>query len=312
MAITNQSIVTELILLGFSEDLKINFALFVLFLFIYLITCIGNCLIIWLFAVVQHLHTPMYFFICNLSFMDLCYSSTAVPKLLADIFSTKRTILTSGCLAQVYVSLFMGGAEGLLLALMAYDRYVAICHPLYYPVLMSWDICFKLTAVVWIGSFMMSVVPSVLMPVSLCSSNPINHFMCEVLEIIKIVCEDNQVRRILLFLISSICLLLPFGFIIVTYIIIIISVMKISAIGRGKAFSTCISHIIVVFLCYGTAIVTYFKPPSKDSPNQQKCATICYVIITPMLNPLIYSLKNREVKEAFSRVLQTISSSSQM
>ncbi|KAM4772435.1 olfactory receptor-like protein OLF3 [Rhinophrynus dorsalis] len=303
---------TEIILLGFSKELKINITLFFLFLLTYLITCIGNGLIIWLFATVPQLHTPMYFFISNLSFMDLCYSSTAVPKLLVDIFSTKRTIPVSACLSQVFISMFMGGTEGLLLALMAYDRYVAICHPLYYQILMSWKICFKMTAAVWIGSFMLSVVPSLILPFNICSSRKINHFMCEVIEIIKIVCEDIHVKKLLLYSISSVCLLLPFGFIIVTYICIIMSVMKIHSVGRAKAFSTCTSHILVVLLCYGPAIVMYFKPSSSSSLNQQKFATIFYVIVTPMLNPLIYSLKNRDVKEAFKKLQGKVTASCQM
>ncbi|XP_073418055.1 olfactory receptor-like protein OLF3 [Dendrobates tinctorius] len=296
----NQSIITEVILLGFSTDFSTNVALFVLFLGIYLITISGNVLIVSVIIKNSRLHVPMYFFLCNLSLIDLCYSSTAVPRLLADLFTTHRTISILACGVQLYIILFMGGTECQLLVLMAYDRFIAICRPLHYPILMRWSVCYQLIAFMWVFSFMINVFPSLLVPLKLCHRNQINHFMCELLAITKLSCEDIHFNEVGIFSISFFSLLLPFVLILVSYICILSSVLLIRSAGRSKAFSTCTSHVTVVLLYFGTAMFTYFGPSSQYSSNREKYTSIFYVIICPMLNPLIYSTSNREVKKSLA------------
>ncbi|XP_069830393.1 olfactory receptor 2B6-like [Dendropsophus ebraccatus] len=295
----NKTLATEVILLGFSFDFRINIALFLIFFIIYFVTVFGNLLMIILIMISPRLHIPMYFFLCNLSIIDLFYSSSALPKLLMDLLSTQRIISLGGCGIQIYVSLFLGDTECLLLALMAYDRYLAICHPLHYPMLMRWAACYRLAALVWFTSFFISVVPSLLMPMKACNPNKINHFMCEVIAVIKLSCGNIYMNELIIFSISFFTLLLPFLFIIITYICIISSVLKIHSVERSKAFSTCTSHIIVVVMFYSTAMVMYFGPSSQYSTDQEKYISVFYVIIIPMLNPIIYSLKNKEVKNRF-------------
>ncbi|KAM4043905.1 olfactory receptor 2B6-like [Anomaloglossus baeobatrachus] len=223
----------------------------------------------------------------------------ALPKLLVDLFSTERIISIAGCGIQLYISLFLGDTECLLLALMAYDRYIAICNPLHYPVLMRWRVCCQLATMVWITSFFISVVPSLLMPMRLCSPNRLNHFMCEVIAVIKLSCDNIYLNQLAIFSISFFTLLLPFLFIIITYICIISTVLNIQSVERIKAFFTCSSHVIVVVMFYCTAMAMYFGPSSQYSTNQEKYISVFYVLIIPMLNPLIYSLKNKEVTKTF-------------
>nr|DBA25530.1 TPA: hypothetical protein GDO54_009908 [Pyxicephalus adspersus] len=299
METSNRTLATEVVLLGFSKNGIINIALFIFFSMVYLITIIGNGLMICVILFSPHLHIPMYFFLCNLSFIDFFYSSTAMPKLLVDLLSEDRIISIIGCGLQVYISVFLGDTECLLLALMAYDRYVAICRPLHYPILMKWTVCVWLASFVWILGFLLSMVPSFLMPMTACNPNQINHFMCEVIAVIKLSCDSIYMNQLVIFSISFITLLVPFMLIICSYICIISSILKIHSVERSKTFSTCTSHIIVVVLFYGTAMVMYFGPSSQYSTDQEKCISVFYVIVMPMLNPLIYSLKNKEVKKAF-------------
>ncbi|KAM8953315.1 olfactory receptor 2A14-like [Pelodytes ibericus] len=251
----------------------------------------------------------MYFFLGNIAFLDLCYSTNATPKFLVDVFSIHRTITFAACTIQLYASLFLGTTECLLLAVMAYDRYAAICHPLHYPILMSMKICCKMAIFVWVFSFFISIVPSLTMPISLCYPNTINHFMCEVLAVLKLACKDAHQSDLVIFSISFFSLLLPFTFILVSYACIISSVLKIRSVERRKAFSTCSSHIFVVVLCFGSAMVLYFGSSSKHSSNQEKYISVFYVIITPMLNPLIYNLKNHEISGSFNKMLMKVTAS---
>ncbi|KAG8548419.1 hypothetical protein GDO81_025414, partial [Engystomops pustulosus] len=285
-----------MILLGFSDDLNTNLCLFPIFFLIYVLSVAGNCLIVFVVVLNSALHTPMYFFIINLSFIDLCYSSSAIPKLLVDLLSTRRTISVIGCLIQFKVILLIGATECQLLAIMAYDRYIAICRPLRYHVLMRWNVCYLLTAFVWCFSFMVSVMPSFLLPLLLCYPNQVNHFMCEILALLELSCDNIRIKKIVIFSLSFVSIFPPFIFIVTSYICIICSVLKIHSTRRYKAFSTCTSHILVVFLYFGTGIVTYFGQSGKDSLNREKYASIFYVVVAPMLNPLIYSVNNREVK----------------
>nr|DBA25549.1 TPA: hypothetical protein GDO54_009925 [Pyxicephalus adspersus] len=256
----NLTIDTELILLGFSTVLSTNIFLFILFFLIYIISIFGNCFILCVVFINSRLHIPMYFFLSVLSFVDLCNSSSAVPKLLMDLLSGDHTISLLICSMQIHVLLLIGATECLLLAVMAYDRYLAICRPLHYPV---------------------------------------NHFMCEVLVVIKLACSDTSDNRIVIFTMSFLSLFFPFILILVSYVCIISSVLKIRTSGWSKALSTCTSHITVVALYFGSGMVTYLGPSSDVSSNQEKYVSIFYVILSPMLNPIIYSLNNREVKKTF-------------
>ncbi|KAM3931073.1 olfactory receptor 10T2-like [Leptodactylus fuscus] len=294
------AIFTEFVLLGFTTDPKINAALFVLFFIIYLVTLAGNILIIYIIIYNPKLHKPMYFFLCLLSILDLCSSTTVLPRLLADLFSTERTISFMACLLQIYAMLTVNESECQLLVVMAIDRYVAICHPLRYPVLMRWGNCYKMVSLVFVVSFIFIVVPSFFSSSALCA-NQINHFMCEMIGVVKLACEDTSSSELQIFSISFITLLLPLLLILLSYGCIISSVLKIPSAGRSKAFSTCTSHLAVVALSLGTAMLLYFGPSSMHSTDYEKYTSICYAILTPMLNPLIYSLNNREVKDAFKK-----------
>ncbi|XP_018425359.1 PREDICTED: olfactory receptor-like protein OLF3 [Nanorana parkeri] len=300
----NRTFITEIILLGFSTNLKINIVLFFLFSVIYVITVVGNVLIISLVIISYDLHTPMYFFLCILSFVDLCNSSSVVPRLLSDLFSVRRAIPLSACAFQVYVALLMGGTECLPLAIMAYDRFVAICRPLHYYVIMRWSICHRLAIFLWVTSFIVFVFPSLATPMALCNPNEINHFMCELLAVMKLTCQHVYSSELLVMIVCFSALLLPFLFIIGTYISIIHSVLKIHTGQRFKAFATCSSHITVVVLFYGAAMVMNFGASSQYSTSQGKYISIFYNVICPMLNPVIYSLNNTDVKKKFKSFLK--------
>uniref|UniRef100_A0A8C5M8T7 Olfactory receptor n=1 Tax=Leptobrachium leishanense TaxID=445787 RepID=A0A8C5M8T7_9ANUR len=305
MKIRNQTITTEFILLGFSRNLNINIFLFCVFSLIYLITVIANMFLIMAVVANAHLHVPMYFLLCNLSLLDLCYSTNATPKLLVDLFAVRRTISFSACAIQLHVNLFLGSTEYFLLAAMAYDRYVAICHPLHYPLLMSMNTCYLMAAFVWILSFSIAIVPSLITPISVCFPNIVNHFMCEVLAVLKLACDDIHQSELLIFSISFFSLLLPLACILLSYAFIIYSVLQIQSVERRKTFSTCVSHMTVVALCFGSAMVLYFGPSSNYSTNQY--ISIIYGVVTPMLNPLIYSLRNNDVKAAGRKIYCAIS-----
>ncbi|KAG9468273.1 hypothetical protein GDO78_023112 [Eleutherodactylus coqui] len=298
----NRTLATEFILLGFSRDLTVNIFLFLLFLVIYLVTVIGNVLIMSLIVTTANLHIPMYFFLCILSLVDLCVSTSIVPRLLADLLSSHKLISLGACFTQLYILLLMSGTESLLLMLMAYDRYIAICRPLHYPVLMRRSICYCLTGLLWIISFMVFILPALLMPIDLCYPNHINHFMCEVLAVMQLACDIIYLNELVMFVTTFIALFLPFVFIIVSYACIVSLALKIHSTGRSKAFSTCTSHIIVVILFYGTAIIVYFGASSQYSTNQGKYFSLSF-IICPLLNPLIYSLNNKEVKNANRKLI---------
>ncbi|XP_073529513.1 olfactory receptor 5V1-like [Phyllobates terribilis] len=303
MDIKNQTVITDLVLLGFTDDMTINFLLFFLFFIIYFVAIFGNILIICAILVNPHLHIPMYFFLANLSFVDVCNISSAVPKLLMDLISAQRTVSLTACSVQVLLLLWIGANECLLLAVMAFDRYVAICHPLHYAMVMRWSVCRGLAFFVCAFSFVYVFLPSFTMPVTLCNSNEVNHFMCEAMSVMKLACEDIQSNEIVTFFFSFISLFIPFIIILVSYICIISSVVKISSAGRSKAFSTCSSHIAVVALYFGSGMVTYLGPSTDASSDQEKYVSIVYVILSPMLNPFIYSLNNRDVKETIVKIL---------
>ncbi|XP_069830412.1 olfactory receptor 2D2-like [Dendropsophus ebraccatus] len=308
MDVKNRTLATEFILLGFSKDLKTNILLFVIFFFIYLVSVNANCLIFCLIVINKNLHIPMYYFLCILSIMDLFITSSSIPKLLEDLISSQRIISLAACTAQFYITLLMAGTECLLLALMAYDRYVAICRPLHYPVLMRWSNCYRMTASVWILSFMIFILPYIEKPIKLCYPNQVNHFMCEALVVHQLACEDTHASDILI-AISIACFLalfVPFLLIIVSYASILASVLKMRSAGRSKAFSTCSSHVMVVVLFYGTSVIMYLGASSKYSENYGKYFTLLTNVICPTLNPLIYCLNNKDVKEAQKKIFSKL------
>ncbi|XP_053149148.1 olfactory receptor 13H1-like [Hemicordylus capensis] len=291
------------LLTGLSSQPLMRMVLFVVFVFLYLITILGNGLILLLIIVDSHLHTPMYFFLGNLSFLDACYTSSTIPQMLVHSLAEKPTISNARCFAQMCISLFLGVTECILLAVMAYDRFVAICSPLHYTLIMNKRVCCWLSASSWVLAFLLSVVPSFTMKVQLCGRNVINHFLCEVQAVVKLACSDISANLSLVSGSSVFTLLVPFVFILVTYIRICLAVLRIrSAQGWSKALSTCGSHLTVVGMFYGTAMVMYLKPSDRSS-EQDKFVAVFYVAVTPMFNPLIYSLRNKDVKGALWRMM---------
>uniref|UniRef100_A0A8D0HJS7 Olfactory receptor n=1 Tax=Sphenodon punctatus TaxID=8508 RepID=A0A8D0HJS7_SPHPU len=300
----NITLFTEFILLGFSDYPELEIFLFVIVSIIYAVTLFGNISILALTCLDSHLHTPMYFFLSNLSFLNICYTTTVVPKMLINFLAKKKTISSPLCIGQVYITLFLGAAECLLLAEMAFDRYVAICNPLHYTTIMSKNVCISIALGTWTTSFFVSVVPTLLMWLPLCGSNVIDHLFCEVPVMLQLVCGDTSANEAMMFVGSTFTLMLPFVLILLSYVRIIVTIMSItSADGKRKAFSTCSSHITVVTIYYGTGMFMYMRPKTSYSANRDKLISVFYSVINPMLNPIIYSLRNKDVKEALMKVM---------
>ncbi|XP_033025661.1 olfactory receptor-like protein OLF3 [Lacerta agilis] len=302
----NQTNVKEFVFVGFSRERNINLCLFVVFLSMYLVTLTGNTLIIVAIRIDPRLSTPMYFFLSNLSFLDICYTTSVVPQLLVHSLTRHKVISFSHCMAQLYISLSLGGIEFILLAAMAYDRYVAICYPLHYMTIMSRRVYIQMAMASWMGGFLNALVQTVFtMHLQFCSFNTINHFACELLAVIKVACSNTFVNEIVIIVAGVIVLLIPCVVVLLSYVYIIRAILRIrSSEGRQRAFSTCTSHLTVVTLCYGTAIFAYMSPKANTSPNQDKMVSIFYAVVTPMLNPIIYSLRNKEVKGALSKAVR--------
>ncbi|XP_072000374.1 olfactory receptor 2K2-like [Engystomops pustulosus] len=277
--------------------------IFIFFLLLYILTILGNSFLICMVVVSPRLHSPMYFFLVNLSFLDLCYSSSSLPKVLLAIFSKIRRISIIGCLVQMNLGLFLGETECILLAVMAYDRYIAICFPLYYATIMNKKVCRNVAVVMWSGSFIFSTLPTILRPLVFCRRNKLDHFVCEILALLELACGDLSFYKTMIFFASLFTLLAPFLCITASYICIIWAILKIrSKDGRGKMFSTCASHLTVVIMFYG-ASMTMYMGQAKTNSYQLKYISLMYGIMTPTLNPLIYSLRNSDVKEAFKKIV---------
>uniref|UniRef100_A0A670JM23 Olfactory receptor n=1 Tax=Podarcis muralis TaxID=64176 RepID=A0A670JM23_PODMU len=293
---------SKFILLGLSGDPNLQSALFSTFLVLYIITLVGNLLIILLTLADPALHTPMYFFLRNLSFLEICYTSVNVPKMLANLLSGNKSISFIGCAVQTYFIFFLGGSECFLLASMAYDRYVAICKPLHYHVLMS--VCVRLTLASWLCGILLPLVnTSWAFSLPYCGSNEINHFFCDFPPVLKLACADTSLNEAVMLVSSLIITLIPFVFILISYACILGTILRVpSATGRQKLFSTCSSHLIMVTLFYGTASFMYLQPKSSYSLERDKFLSLFYTVITPMLNPIIYTLRNTEVKKAVKRM----------
>ncbi|XP_039356622.1 olfactory receptor 2B2-like [Mauremys reevesii] len=296
----------EFILLGVSDQPQLELLLFVLILISYTMTMLGNTTIIVISWLDPHLHTPMYFFLSNLSFLDLGYATSFGPLMLMNFRRTHKSISWAGCFAQLYISLSLGLTECLLLAIMAYDRYAAICQPLRYMAIMNHRFCLQLAATAWLCSFGNSILQTIrTLRLPRCGRNQIDNFFCEVPALLKLACVDTSANEAEVLASSVIFLLVPLCFILITYGYIGAAVLKIrSAKGRIKAFNTCASHLAVVSLFYGTAISTYLQPPSRYSQHRDKIVALFYTMVTPMLNPLIYTLRNKEVHRAVQRALR--------
>ncbi|XP_037376653.1 putative olfactory receptor 2B3 [Talpa occidentalis] len=304
----NESSPKEFILLGFSDRPWLQIPLFVLLLISYTITIFGNVSIMTVCILDPKLHTPMYFFLINLSILDLCYTTSTVPHILINISHHKKTISYGGCVAQLIIFLALGATECLILVVMSFDRYVAICRPLHYVVIMNPWFCLRMTAISWFIGFSNSVLQSSLtLNMPRCGHREVDHFFCEVPALLKLSCADTKPIESELFFFSVLILLIPVTLIIISYGFIVQAVLRIrSAEGRRKAFGTCGSHMVVVSLFYGAAIYMYLQPPSSTSKDWGKMVSLFYAIFTPMLNPLIYSLRNKDMKEGFNRVMPQI------
>ncbi|XP_070591791.1 olfactory receptor 2G3-like [Erythrolamprus reginae] len=302
----NQSYQGEFILLGVADRPRLEMLLFALVLVCYLMVLLGNTTIIVVSRLDPGLHTPMYFFLSNLSFLDLCFTTSLGPHMLVNFWRKSKTITYGGCVAELFISLALGATECILLAVMAYDRYAAICHPLQYTTIMTHSLCFKMAAVSWISGFSNSLVhTAMILRLPLCGRNQVDHLFCELPAFLKLACVDTSLNEILMLSTSTVYLLVPVSLITVSYGYIATAVMKIhSAEGRKKAFSTCFSHLMVVWIFYGTAIFSYLLPHSTSSQDEVKLTSLFYTFVTTMLNPLIYTLRNKEVHKALRRLLK--------
>ncbi|XP_075384361.1 olfactory receptor 1F1-like [Tenrec ecaudatus] len=301
----NQSSVSEFLLMGLSRQPQQQRILFVLFLSMYLATVLGNLLIILAISTDSHLHTPMYFFLSNLSFVDVCFSSTTVPKMLANHVLGNQIISFSGCLTQLYFIIVLAYMDNFLLAVMAYDRYVAVCHPLHYITKMTPQLCALLVAWSWVIANLHSLLHTLLMALlSFCADNTISHYFCDVVPLLKLSCSDTHLNHMMILIVAGLLMIAPFICILISYIFITCAVMRVpSTKGRWKAFSTCGSHLAVVSFFYGTIIAVYFNPSSSHSAKKDTAATVLYTVVTPMLNPFIYSLRNKDLKGALKKVI---------
>ncbi|XDB53441.1 PREDICTED: olfactory receptor 13C3 [Capra hircus] len=307
----NQTFVPEFLLLGLSEYPKTEIVYFVVILSMYLVILVGNGVLITASIFDSHLHSPMYFFLGNLSFLDMCYTSSSVPSTLVSLISKKRNISFSGCAVQMFFGFAMGSTECLLLGMMAFDRYVAICNPLRYPVIMSKVVYILMASVSWLSGGINSIVQtSLAMRLPFCENNIINHFTCEILAVLKLACTDISLNIITMMVSNMAFLVLPLLVIFFSYMFILYTILRMnSARGRHKAFSTCSAHLTVVIIFYGTIFFMYAKPKSQELHGENKLQasdkliSLFYGVVTPMLNPIIYSLRNKDVKAAVKYLL---------
>ncbi|XP_003515153.1 olfactory receptor 10V1 [Cricetulus griseus] len=293
----------------FSRLPEVQMLIFVVFLIMYLVSIGGNMSIVLTIWINRCLHTPMYFFLANLASLEIFYSSTIAPLTLASVLSTERTVVSlAGCGAQMFFFIFLGSADCILLAIMAYDRFVAICYPLRYTLIMSWHLCVQLAlGSLFLGFILAMQLTVLIFRLPFCSSKEISLFYCDVLPVMRLACADTHVHEATLFVVSVIVLTIPFLLITLSYVFIVDAILKIrSAEGRHKAFSTCSSHLTVVLLQYGCGSLIYLCPSSSYSPERGQVVSVVYTFITPVLNPLIYSMRNRELKDALRRVIMKL------
>ncbi|XP_007937885.1 olfactory receptor 1361-like [Orycteropus afer afer] len=304
MSRTNQSSVSEFLLLGLSRQPQQQQLLFVLFLSMYLATVLGNVLILLAISTDSRLHTPMYFFLSNLSFVDVSFSSAAVLKMLDNYIVGSQTISFSGCLTQLYFLIVFVSMDNFLLAVMAYDRFVAVCHPLHYTTKMTPQLCVLFVAGSWVTANLHALLHTLLMArLSFCADNTIPQFFCDV-NILKLSCSDTHLNDMMILVVAGLVMIAPFICILISYLLVAGAVLRVpSTKGKWKAFSTCGSHLAVVSLYYGTIIAVYFTPSSTHSAEADTAGTVLYTVVTPMLNPFIYSLRNKDLKGALRMVI---------
>nr|XP_056706895.1 olfactory receptor 1013-like [Euleptes europaea] len=302
----NLSEVTEFILLGFTSNPKLQLSLFVLFLLIYIVSLAGNLALIILIVSSSHLHIPMYFFIGNLSFLDVWYSSVYTPKILVNCISEDKSISFGGCAAQFFFSAGLAYSECYLLAAMAYDRYIAIATPLLYATAMSRKLCIGLVAFSYLGGFInATILTSETFTLSFCDGNIIDDFFCDVPPLVKLSCSVTENYQSVLYFLLTSNIIAPSAFILATYAFILAAILQIrSTEGRCKAFSTCASHLTAVTLYYGSILFIYSRPSSNYALDRDKWASVFYTVVFPMLNPIIYSLRNKDVKNAVKKLLR--------
>ncbi|XP_075393594.1 olfactory receptor 7A5-like [Tenrec ecaudatus] len=300
----NHTHIPEFILLGLSEEAELQPLLFGLFLSMYLVTFTGNLFIILAIATDSHLHTPMYFFLSNLSFADICFTSTTIPKMLMNIQMQNKVITYEDCITQMYFFLFFAGLDNFLLTVMAYDRFVAICHPLHYTVIMNPRSCGLLLLASWVLSFLHSALNALMvLQLSFCTELEISHFFCELNQVVQLACSDTFLDDLVMYLTTGILGVIPLTGILFSYMKIVSSILKIaSAGGKYKAFSTCGSHLSVVSLFYGTALGVYLSSTTVENSRATAIASVMYTVATPMLNPFIYSLRNKDIKQALRKL----------
>ncbi|XP_063295453.1 olfactory receptor 12D1-like [Pelobates fuscus] len=304
----NQTSVSDFFLRGLTDIVELQTTLFVIFLFFYITNLVGNISIMGITIKDHSLHSPMYFFLWNLSFLDICFSSVAVPKMLSDFLALKKTISFAGCISQIHFFHFLGSTEVMLLTVMSYDRYVAIGNPLRYSNIMDKNCCVNLALVSWVTGYFHSMLHTVMTAkLPFCGPNLVNHFFCDIKPVLKLACTDTSLNLTLLVKVTGTLVTATLLLTLLSYIFIGRFLINIrTAEGRKRAFSTCSAHLTVVFLLYGTAIFTYMRSSSQDSLDQDKAAAVLFTVITPALNPVIYTLRNKDMKRAIQRVMSKI------
>ncbi|XP_007443449.3 olfactory receptor 6B1-like [Python bivittatus] len=303
LELKNQTIIKEFILLGFKHLQNIRIILLLVFLIIYVMTIAGNILIVILVVADRHLHTPMYFFLGNLSCLESFYTSAILPRILSSFLNGDRSISVNGCFVQHYFFAYLAAVECYLLSAMSYDRYVAICKPLHYASLMNSKLCLQMAAGSWVIGFIASTITIILMSrLVFCGPNEIDHFFCDTYPIIQLSCSDTVLLRVLILSFVSLFTLPPFTLTLLSYTYILSAIVKIpSTIGKQKAFSTCSSHLMVVTIYYGSITAAYTLPDSASLRDWNKFVSAFYTVVTPLINPLIYSLRNKDVKDSLQR-----------
>ncbi|XP_034646097.1 olfactory receptor 14A16-like [Trachemys scripta elegans] len=302
---SNQTAVTEFLLLGYSDIWELQILYFIVFLVLYLISLLGNLLIITAIALNCHLHNPMYFLLINLAILDFGYISVTIPKSMANSLMNTRLISYSGCVAQVFFYIFFASANFALLTIMAYDRYVAICQPLHYEMVMNRRACVQMAASAWISGIICSALHTGnTFAISFCGGNMVDQFFCEIPQILHLACSDSDLGEVVVISLCMFLSLICFAFIVVSYVQIFKTVLRIpSEEGRHKAFSTCLPHLIVVSLFLFTGTFAFLKPTSNSTSDLNSLVAVLYSILPPMMNPIIYSMRNKEIKGALSKLI---------
>ncbi|GAB0201703.1 olfactory receptor 10H1-like [Grus japonensis] len=306
MGNNNQTLATDFIFLGFSSLAELQKLLLVVFLLLYLVTLSMNTIIMIIIWVDRSLHTPMYFFLCILSFSETCYTFVIVPKMLVDLIAERKTISFLGCAVQMYFFLFLGCSHSFLLAVMGYDRCVAICHPLHYNSIMTWRVCAQLVVASALSGLL---VAQVVTPLVFClpfqASRKLNHFFCDISPVLRVAFTHTNLSEAIIFTLGISVLTIPLMLILISYLFIVLAILQIPSVpGRHKAFSTCSAHLIVVVVHYGCASFIYLRPNSSYSLDQDALISVTYTILTPLLNPMIYSLRNKDVKVALQKAIR--------